>query len=123
KFPEFHWSTDVVGTIGEKAARETGLAVGTPVTAGAVDAAAEAISVGVSGPGDLMIMYGTTLFFLLVTDRPIPDPRMWATGYVLPGMYDVAGGMATSGALTRWFRDEFGAAEMTAEADGGPNAY
>jgi xylulokinase len=70
-----------------------------------------------------MVMYGTTMFFVLVTDRPIPDPRMWATGYVLPGTYDIAGGMATSGALTRWFRDEFGAAEMAAQADGGPNAY
>ncbi len=123
RLPSFHWSTEVVGVVNDAAAEETGLAVGTPVTAGAVDAAAEALSVGVTDPGDLMIMYGTTLFFLLVTDRPIPDPRMWATGYVLPDTYDVAGGMATSGALTRWFRDEFGASEMTTEADGGPNAY
>ena len=55
------------------------------LTAGTVDAAAEALSVGVVDPGDLMVMYGTTMFFILVTDRPIPDPRMWATGYVLPG--------------------------------------
>lgn len=121
--PDLYWSTDVVGTVGKKAAGETGLAVGTPVTAGTVDAAAEALSVGVVDPGDLMVMYGTTMFFLLVTDRPVPDRRMWATGYVLPGTYDVAGGMATSGALTRWFRDEFGAAEMAAQADGGANAY
>jgi xylulokinase len=123
KLPAFHWSTDVVGTVGEKVAKETWLAVGTPVTAGAVDAAAEALSVGVVEPGDLMVMYGTTMFFILVTDRPVPDPRFWATGYVLPGSYDVAGGMATTGALTRWFRDEFAAVEMRAEADGGPNAY
>ena len=123
KLPRFHWSTDIVGTVHRKAAEETGLAVGTPVTAGTVDAAAEAISVGVVDPGDLMVMYGTTLFFLLVTDRPIPDARMWATGYTLPGTYNVAGGMATTGALTRWFRDEFAAVEMAAEAGGGPNAY
>ncbi len=121
--PDLHWSTDVVGTVSAKAADETGLAIGTPVTAGTVDAAAEALSVGVVEPGDLMVMYGTTMFFVLVTDRPIPDPRVWATGYVLPGTYDIAGGMATTGALTRWFRDEFGAAERMAEADGGPNAY
>jgi xylulokinase len=123
KLPKLHWSTDIVGTIHRKAAEETGLAVGTPVTAGTVDAAAEAVSVGVVHPGDLMVMYGTTLFFLLVTDRPIPDERMWATGYTLPGTYDVAGGMATTGALTRWFRDEFAAAEVAAEADAGPKAY
>ncbi|HVL25955.1 MAG TPA: FGGY-family carbohydrate kinase [Thermomicrobiales bacterium] len=123
KLPALHWSTEVVGTVGQAAAAATGLAPGTPVTAGTVDAAAEAISVGVVMPGDLMVMYGTTMFFLLVTDRPQPDPRFWSTGYVLPGVYDVAGGMSTTGALTRWFRDEFAADERRAEADGGPNAY
>ncbi len=123
KLPDLHWSTDVVGTVSRAAAEETGLAVGTPVTAGTVDAAAEAVSVGVVAPGDLMVMYGTTMFFILVTDRPIPDRRVWATGYVLPWTYDIAGGMATTGALTRWFRDEFGAAERAAERNGGPNAY
>jgi xylulokinase len=123
KLPRFLWSTEVAGTVTAQGAEETGLAPGTPVTAGAVDAAAEAISVGVGEPGDMMVMYGTTMFFLLVTDRPIPDPRMWATGYVLPGLYDIAGGMATTGALTRWFRDEFGQPELAAEQAGGPDAY
>jgi xylulokinase len=123
RMPDLKWSTEIAGVVTAEAAEKTGLTPGTPVTAGAVDAAAEALSVGVTEPGDLMVMYGTTLFFALVTDRPIPDRRMWATGYVLPGLYDIAGGMATSGAITRWFRDEFGAAEMAAEAQGGPNAY
>lgn len=123
KLPRLAWSTEIAGEVTERAAAETGLRAGTLVTAGTVDAAAEALSVGVAKPGDLMVMYGTTMFFILVTDRPIPDERMWSTGYVLPGTYDIAAGMATSGALTRWFRDSFGAAEMQAEADGGPNAY
>jgi len=121
--PELRWATDIVGQVSSSAAEDTGLAVGTPVTAGTVDAAAEALSVGVVEPGDLMVMYGTTMFFILVTDRPIPDERVWSTGYVLPGTYDIAGGMSTTGALTRWFLDEFGAAERLAEADGGPNPY
>jgi len=48
---------------------------------------------------------------------------MWATGYVFEGLYDVTGGMATSGALTRWFRDQLGGAELAEERAGGPNAY
>jgi xylulokinase len=123
KLPDLHWSTDVIGVVSKKAADETGLVAGTPVTAGTVDAAAEAVSVGVVESGDLMVMYGTTMFFILVTDRPIPDHRVWATGYALPGTYDIAGGMATTGALTRWFRDEFAAAELAAEAKGGDNTY
>ncbi len=123
KLPRLLWPTEIAGEVTVQAAAETGLAAGTPVTAGTIDAAAEAISVGVAAPGDMMVMYGTTMFFILVTDRPMPDSRMWATGYCLPGLYDVAGGMATSGALTRWFRDNFAAAEVADEARGGPNVY
>lgn len=123
RLPKFMWSDEIAGEITASAAAETGLRPGTPVTAGTVDAAAEAISVGVIEPGDMMIMYGTTMFFILVTDRPVPDPRMWTTGYVFEGLYDVTGGMSTSGALTRWFRDQLGAPEMATEAAGGPNAY
>ncbi len=123
KLPRLLWSTEIVGGVTAAAAAETGLAPGTPVTAGTIDAAAEAISVGVVEPGDMMVMYGTTLFFIQVTDRPVPDPRMWATGYCLPGLYDIAGGMSAAGGLTRWFRDQLGTEEIAAEGRGGPNAY
>lgn len=101
QLPRLEWSDAIAGTVTAAAAEETGLIAGTPVTAGTVDAAAEAVSVGVESPGDMMVMYGTTMFFIMVTESPVPDPRMWATAYALPGLYDVAGGMATSGALTR----------------------
>ena len=39
---------------------------------GTVDVVAEAISVGVAEPGDLMVMYGSTTFFLLVTEAAVP---------------------------------------------------
>ena len=123
KLPRLRWSNEIAGEVSAAAAAETGLAPGTPVATGTIDAAAEAISVGVVAPGDMMVMYGTTMFFIQVTDRPTPDPRLWATGYCLPGLYDIAGGMATTGALTRWFRDELGGVEIAAEANGGPNAY
>ncbi|MDP9365970.1 MAG: FGGY-family carbohydrate kinase [Chloroflexota bacterium] len=123
KLPRLLWSTEVAGSVTAAAAAETGLAVGTPVAAGTIDAAAEAVSVGVVEPGDMMVMYGTTMFFIQVTDRPVPDPRMWATGFCLPGLYDVAGGMSTSGALTRWFRDNLAPDAVAAERDGGRNAY
>lgn len=123
RLPEFAWATDIAGDVSKEAAEATGLRAGTPVTAGTVDAAAEAVSVGAVNPGDLMVMYGTTMFFVLVTERPYPDERFWSTGFTYPGRYDIAGGMSTTGALTRWFRDQFGAAEMAAEQAGGPNAY
>ena len=123
RLPRLLWSNEVAGTVTPRAAAETGLAVGTPVTAGTIDAAAEAISVGVVDPGDMMVMYGTTMFFIHVTGDPVPDPRMWATAFVLPDTYAIDGGMSTTGALTRWFRDQLADGETAAEAAGGPNAY
>lgn len=105
--PRLDWSDHQAGVITAKAARETGLRIGTPVAVGAVDALSEAISVGVASPGDLMIMYGSTTFFILVTHRPLPDRRIWTTGGAFKGQYNLAAGMSTTGSLTRWFRDEF----------------
>ena len=84
-----------------------GLKVGTPVAVGAVDALSEALSVGVCEPGDLMIMYGSTTFFILVLDQPLPDERVWTTAGAFRGQYALAAGMSTTGSLTRWFRDAF----------------
>ncbi|HET7720991.1 MAG TPA: FGGY family carbohydrate kinase, partial [Acidimicrobiales bacterium] len=123
KLPRLLWPTEIAGTVTPAAAAETGLAADTPVATGTIDAAAEAISVGVVDPGDMMVMYGTTMFFIHVTGDPVPDPRMWATAFVVPGMYAIDGGMSTTGALTRWFRDTLGQPELAAEAAGGPNAY
>ena len=68
KLPELKWSTEIAGYITKKASLETTLPEGTPVTVGTIDAAAEAISVGVKDTGDIMIMYGSTMFFIGLTN-------------------------------------------------------
>ena len=109
KLPRMAWSDELAGQVSPLGAAETGLKVGTPVAVGAVDALSEGISVGVVQPGDLMIMYGSTAFFILVLDKPVPDERMWNVGGAFEGQYNLAAGMATTGSLTRWFRDELAA--------------
>jgi xylulokinase len=104
--PEIGWTTDIAGTVTTEAAAVTGLAAGTPVIVGTIDAAAEAMSVGVGSPGDLMIMYGTTAFFIQVNDRRVIDRRCWAAPFLFPGCWATMGGIATAGALTEWFRSE-----------------
>lgn len=106
KLPRLGWSDEKAGEITEEAAEATGLAPGTPVAIGAVDALSEAISVGVVQPGDMMTMYGSTAFFLLVLEEPLHDKRIWSLAGAFEGQYNLAGGMATTGSLTRWFRDE-----------------
>ena len=105
--PRLAWSDELAGEITPEAAEETGLKAGTPVAVGAVDALSEALSVGVTEPGDLMVMYGSTTFFILVLTQPVPDVRTWTTAGAFAGQYALAAGMSTTGSLTRWFRDNF----------------
>lgn len=102
--PELAWPTEVVGHVSSQAAQETGLPEGLPVTAGTVDAWAEATSVGVRKPGDVMLMYGTTMFFVQVLTDPRPHSALWGTCGAYPDTYTLAAGMATSGAVTDWLR-------------------
>ena len=105
--PRLMWSSEIAGQVTVRAAAETGLAAGTPVTCGTIDAAAEAVSVGVAGPGDMMMMYGSTIFVIEVTDRRLSDARLWHAPWLYPGTFAAMAGLATSGTLTHWFRDQF----------------
>ena len=57
------------------------------MTTGTVDAWAEATSVGVRAPGDVMLMYGTTMFFVQVLTDPRPHPVLWGTCGAFPDTY------------------------------------
>lgn len=105
--PELMWSTDIAGGVTARAAQETGLAEGTPVTCGTIDAAAEAFSVGTIRSGDMMMMYGSTIFIITLTEKQLCDPRLWHAPWLFNGEHAAMAGLATSGTLTHWFRDHF----------------
>lgn len=105
KLPRLLWSNEIAGQITAEAATATGLAPGTPVTAGTIDAAAEAFSVGVDRPGDMMMMYGSTIFVILRTAFRVSDPAIWHAPWLFEGEHASMAGLATSGTLTHWFRD------------------
>lgn len=101
------WTTDVIGEVTTEAAAATGLAAGTPVIAGTIDAASEAVSVGVLEPGSMMLMYGSTIFIILVTAKRVEDARLWYAPWLFKGQHASMSGLATSGTLTHWFREQF----------------
>lgn len=124
QLPEILWSHQLAGRVTSKASELTGLAEGTPVSVGTIDAGAEALSVGVTKPGEMMMMYGSTIFMIQVTDNDqAREKRLWAGPYLFPGTWCLLAGMATSGSLTRWFRDQFAPELVAAEKSGGASAY
>jgi xylulokinase len=128
RLPDLAWTTDIVGEVTAKAAEETGLAAGTKVIAGTVDAAAEALSVGVLESGDMMLMYGSTIFVILVTAERVRDKRLWYAPWLFPQQHASMAGLATSGTLTHWFRETMAReldpasamATLAAEAESSP---
>lgn len=107
KLPRLAWSYEVVGTVTRRAAEETGLQPGTKVIAGTADALSESISVGAVHKGDLMLMYGSSTFFILVSEVLPKTKKLWANLHAVPNLHTVTGGTATAGSLTRWFVDQW----------------
>ena len=106
KLPRLMWSGEIAGHINKEAGQITGLAFGTPVTVGTIDAAAEALSVGTDACGDMMMMYGSTIFIILKAHSMVTDPRIWYAPWLFKGEHASMAGLATSGTLTHWFRDQ-----------------
>ncbi|WP_353112916.1 FGGY family carbohydrate kinase [Microbacterium sp.] len=116
--PPLLWADEIAGTVTTEAAGLTGIPVGTPVIAGTIDAWTEAVSVGAHEVGDLMLMYGTTMFLIATGVETLRTPSMWTTAGAFAGTRNLAGGLSTSGALTAWLKDLTGSdyPELLAEA-------
>ena len=121
--PQTRWSVERAGEVTEQAASETGIPRGTPVAVGTADALAEAVAAGAMSNGDLMVMYGTTLFLIQTTALYRPHRDLWASVHLKPGAAILAAGMATSGALLSWFRDELAPDVYREAASSGGNAF
>jgi xylulokinase len=123
KMARLTWTADIAGRVTAEGARLSGLAEGTPLITGTADAAAEALSAGLAEVGDLMVMYGSSTFFLARTPQLLKSPHFWPAVFLEKDTYVLAGGMSTAGSLTRWFRDQFAPLELQAQQAGGENAY
>jgi xylulokinase len=123
--PRLVWPMEVVGRVTDRGAASS-LPEGVAVMAGTVDAWAEAFSVGVRSPGDLMLMYESTIFMIGVTASPIRHAKLWTTAGVAPGTSCLAAGMATSGSVIEWVRELAGGVAIqdlvTEAADTAPGA-
>lgn len=108
EFPHLLWPGQVAGEVGKAASEATGIARGTPVLAGTIDAWAESVSVGATRTGDVMLMYGSTMFLTKVVRPGTRCERVWATAGIKSGTETLAAGMATGGIVASWFSDLVG---------------
>jgi len=109
-FPPLANSPDVVGTITQAAAAQTGLVAGTPVVAGGGDMPCMILGAGVIEPGIISLGIGTAAHataFAETLDARAFD-KLWPMCHPIPGKYAWLGCSFTGGASLKWFKEEFG---------------
>lgn len=119
--PQLYECHDVVGGVTAEAAKLTGLAEGTPVVAGGLDAACGTLGAGVYLPGQTQEQGGQAGGMSICVDHALAHPKLILSPHVVPGMWLLQGGTVGGGGTLRWFRQEFGAEqsfdELTALAE------
>ncbi len=114
KYPTIYRSHEVVGTVTQAAAEETGLRAGTVVVAGGTDISSAALGVGVTHVGQAYYSMGTgsNLGIMIPTEQRVEEYRILKWPHVLPGLTMFDAPMAFTGASLKWFRDNFADSEL-----------
>lgn len=105
--PVFYECHGVVGTVSEKASEITGLAVGTPVVAGGLDAACGTLGAGVINHGDTQEQGGQAGGMSICEDSPISHETLILSDHVVAGKWLLQGGTVGGGGTINWFERTF----------------
>ena len=107
--PRLVSSSDIVGGLTAQAATKLGLAAGTPVVAGGVDAAVATLAAGVARPGQHVAMIGSSMCWGYISQDVDARHGLVSMPHVFGSARDayVFGGAITAGASVTWFRDNF----------------
>ena len=125
KLPDSFPCDEVIGEVTREAAAETGLAPGTPVVAGTVDATAAWAAGGATEDGDMSISMGTAGCMGFIHSKPTFTRNMITIVHTVDSrnMYTTCAATCAFGSVTRYFRDTFGEMELLKEKESGMDAY
>jgi len=110
--PDIFDCHQIIGTVSEKAARLTGLAAGTPVSAGGLDAACATLGAGVLHAGETQEQGGQAGGMSICIDKYNSDIRLILGSHVVPGKWLLQGGTVGGGGVIEWFDREFGSGDF-----------
>jgi len=123
-FPELKYPYEIAGYITKDAAIETGLPEGLPVVVSTADGFTEVISTGGFNQAEVSLIYGSTGLIALTSKKMSIMKEMFIIPHPLfQDHYLIYGGMATTAALTKWFRDNFAELEKIRAEKININAY
>jgi len=105
--PDIYDCHQLVGKVTKEAAVQCGLAAGTPVVAGGLDAACGTLGAGVIHPNQTQEQGGQAGGMSICLDEYGADPRLILSFHVVPGLWLLQGGTTGGGGVMRWFEKEF----------------
>ena len=108
--PKIQKPWDIIGTLSETFAKETGLKQGIPICAGAGDTMQSMIGCGVIKPDQAADVAGTCAMFCIATDGineelSKPENELIFNSGTLENTYFYWGFIRTGGLALRWYRD------------------
>ena len=114
-----------VGELSPDAADELGLATGTPVSEAGIDAYAAMIGLNVVKPGRMALVMGSSTCHMALCSEGIFDTGVWGPypEALLPDLWVLEGGQTATGSIVKWFKDQFGAAQIAEAGERGIDPY
>jgi xylulokinase len=127
KYPRLHKNAESLGSVTEKAAKETGIVEGIPVFSGGPDFTPGALAAGAlhSGQGYYSMGSGANMI-VLTDDLEVASPYLISIIHAKgPELRMLDGVQGSIGYSIRWFRDQLGGLEQEAATvlDGSVNAF
>jgi xylulokinase len=118
-------SHEPTARISAEAAAATGLSTGTPVVGGGGDQAAGGVGNGIVEPGIVSSTIGSSGVVFAYTDAPHLDRagRVHTFCHAVKDRWHVMGVTQGAGLSFRWFRDNFGAADVERAKSAGRDPY
>lgn len=107
-----------VGKLTAEAAEQLGLPAGVVVAQGGIDAYTAMLGLGVTLPGQMAIVMGTSTCHMALCEAGLFETHVWGPypDALLPNTWVLEGGQTTTGGIVTWFREQFGA-DAAAEAE------
>jgi len=118
-------ANDIVGALTPEASSRLDLPEGTPVVAGAGDQAAGAIGLGVTDPGAVAAVFGTSGVVLAATSEPLRDPlgRLHTFCHAAKDRWIVMGVTQAAGGSLQWVRRRLASELERVAAETGQDVY
>lgn len=98
-----------IGTLTPEAAEYLGLDECTIVANGGIDSSIGVLGMGVTAPGQIALMTGSSNLAMALTEKPILNDATVNLGpdMLIKGYYTAYRGQISSGSILNWFKDEF----------------